>query len=241
MDNPPHQIHSANCRSAIKTGLKSLVIWFLLILPGFSGCSRDHDSAKSHPSIHETSAGFSKTIVAVGDSLTEGLGVDENQSYPAQLGKKLLKDGYNIKVINAGISGETSSGTLSRIDWVLSALKPDIVIVVTGANDGLRGIDTKVLSKNLDSIVGTLKRHGVKVLLGGMQMLPNLGPEYAKSFAQVYPQIAKKYNIPLIPFFLEGVGGEKQLNQNDGIHPTAEGYAVIVQHIYPYVLKLVKN
>jgi len=241
MDNPIHQIDSGNCRLEIKRGIKALVIWLMLILPGFSGCGKDHEPAKSHLSEHETGAGFSKTIVALGDSLTEGLGVDENQSYPAQLGKKLLKDGYNIKVINAGISGETSSGTLSRIDWVLSALKPDIVIVVTGANDGLRGIDTKVLSKNLDSIVGTLKGHGVKVLLGGMQMLPNLGPEYAKSFARVYSQIAKKYNIPLIPFFLEGVGGEKQLNQNDGIHPTAEGYAVIVQHIYPYVLKLVKN
>jgi acyl-CoA thioesterase-1 len=241
MDNPLHKIKSDYYRSGLKNGFIGLALYLMVIVLGLSGCDRKPESVDLPLSKHDSGGGFSKTIVALGDSLTAGLGVDENQAYPAQLERKLLAHGYNIKVINAGISGETSSGTLSRIDWIISALKPDIVILVIGANDGLRGIDTTVLSRNLDGIISTLKEHGIRILLGGMQMLPNLGPEYAKAFAQVYPKMANKYNVPLIPFFLEGVGGEKQLNQSDGIHPTAKGYAIIVKHLYPYVLKLIKD
>ena len=178
-------------------------------------------------------------IVAVGDSLTAGLGVDENLAYPSLIEKRLEADGHFLKVVNAGISGETSSGTLSRINWVISSLKPDMVILVTGANDGLRGIDSKLLKQNLDQIIAILKENHIRIILGGMKMLPNLGPGYVKEFERVYPEMADKHHIPLIPFFLKGVAGEVKLNQPDGIHPTAQGYTVIVDHIYPYVLEAV--
>jgi acyl-CoA thioesterase I len=182
-----------------------------------------------------------KTIVAVGDSLTAGLGVDESEAYPAMLQRKLSAGGYHFNVVNAGVSGETSSGTLSRIKWVISALKPDIIILETGANDGLRGIDPDVLKKNLDRIVSIIKANHIKVLLCGMKMLPNLGPEYVQAFTRIYPEIARKYAIPLVPFFLEGVAGDPRFNQPDGLHPTANGYRRIVDHIYPYVLDVIKE
>ena len=123
----------------------------------------------------------------------------------------------------------------------MTTLKPDIVILETGANDGLRGIDPDVVWQNLDSLVKTLKENGILVILAGMQMLPNLGPDYTKSFAAVYPDIAHKHAIVLIPFFLQGVGGNPALNQSDRIHPTAEGYALIVDNIYPYVVEGIRK
>jgi acyl-CoA thioesterase-1 len=210
---------------------------FFLYLIGCSNDSASNDAASKTAAAKQTAR---KTIVAVGDSLTAGLGVDESAAYPALLQRKLAGDGYHFNVVNAGVSGETSSGTLSRIGWVISALKPDIIILETGANDGLRGIDPDVLRKNLDRIVSVIKANNIKLLLCGMKMLPNLGPEYIKAFASVYPEIARKYAIPLIPFFLEGVAGDPQLNQPDGLHPTAKGYRRIVDHIYPYVLDVIK-
>ena len=179
-------------------------------------------------------------IVAVGESLTSGYGVYESEAYPARLEAKLRADGYAFKVTNAGVSAETSSGALSRIDWVIASLKPDIVILETGANDGLRGIDPGVLRKNLDELVSILKEEGIQVILAGMQMLPNLGPEYTELFSGVYPEIARKHDVMLIPFFLEPVAGNPALNQSDRIHPTAEGYKRIVDSIYPYVVEAVK-
>ena len=116
-----------------------------------------------------------------------------------------------------------------------------MVILVTGANDGLRGIDSKLLKQNLDRIIAILKEKNIRIILGGMKMLPNLGPAYIKEFERVYPEMADKHHIPLIPFFLKGVAGEVKLNQPDGIHPTAQGYTVIVDHIYPYVLEVVSK
>jgi acyl-CoA thioesterase-1 len=219
----------------------------LISLPVLNGCEQKQDAGRfaqaPAQTDGQTSAEFTRstkgTIVAVGDSLTAGLGVDENHTYPSLIQKRLAADGHHFKVINAGISGETSSGTLSRINWVVSSLKPDLVILVTGANDGLRGLDSKLLRQNLDQIISFLKERKIRVVLGGMKMLPNLGPGYVIEFERVYPEMADKHHIPLIPFFLKGVAGEKSLNQPDGIHPTAEGYRIIVDHIYPYVLESV--
>jgi len=183
---------------------------------------------------------FEGTIVAVGDSLTAGLGLIEKNAYPAQLEMKLRESGMNWRVVNAGISGETSSGTLSRINWVLK-LKPDIVILETGANDGMRGTDPAVTKKNIDETVRILKENNVVVVLAGMRMFTNLGPAYTRAFADLYPAIARKHKIILIPFFLEGVAGDPKLNQNDGIHPTAEGYRIITSSIYPYVEKAIRR
>ncbi len=179
------------------------------------------------------------TILAVGDSLTEGLGVAEDQAYPALLERKLQADGFGYRVINAGVSGETTSGTLSRIQWTLR-LRPDIVILVAGANDGLRGLDPKLTQANLEKIVQQLKAQDVVVVLGGMRMVQNLGAEYTRAFAEIYPAVASSQNVILISFFLEGVAGEPQLNQPDGIHPTADGYRRIVEHIYPYVVEAIR-
>jgi acyl-CoA thioesterase-1 len=153
----------------------------------------------------------------------------------------LKADGYNYRVVNAGVSGETSSGTLSRIRWVISSLNPDIVILETGANDGLRGLDPNLLQTNLDQIVQTLMDNKIQVILAGMLMLPNLGPDYTHAFAQIYPRIAKKHDVIFVPFFLDGVAGNTELNQADRLHPTADGYARIVKTIYPSVIEAIQR
>lgn len=179
---------------------------------------------------------YSGTIIAVGDSLTAGLGVLEDESWPAVMERKLQNNGHNWQVINAGISGETSSGTLSRINWIL-ARKPDIVILATGANDGFRGIPPSVVRKNIANAVQMLQKGNVTVILAGMQIVQNLGAEYTREFADIYPSIAREQDCLLIPFFLLRVAGEPALNQVDTIHPNAEGHKIIAETIYPYVLQ----
>ena len=214
-----------------------ITVFFLYLIGCCSDAAANDAGSKSAAAKQATGM----TIVAVGDSLTAGLGVDEMKAYPALLQRKLINAGHHVKVVNAGVSGETSSGTLSRIRWVISVLKPDIIILETGANDGLRGIDPDILRKNLDRIISIIKADNIKVLLCGMKMLPNLGPEYVKAFSRIYPEIARKYAIPLVPFFLEGVAGDARFNQPDGLHPTAKGYSRIVDHIYPYVIDVMKE
>ncbi|MDF1593794.1 MAG: arylesterase [Desulfobacterales bacterium] len=213
----------------------------MVLLIALAGCGPEPSSDGAAPQTPVQTPSVRGTIVAMGDSLTDGLGVDETEAYPALLEKKLAAGGHPFTVVNAGVSGETSSGALARIDWVISSLKPDLIILETGANDGLRGIDPDVLRKNLDRIVSIIKSNDIAVILCGMKMLPNLGPVFTQAFTDIYPEIAQKHAIPLIPFFLEGVAGDPQYNQPDRLHPTAEGYRRIVDHIYPYVLDAVKN
>jgi acyl-CoA thioesterase-1 len=198
-----------------------------------SGCEQQ---TTPPPKTAQAQPAFAGTIVAFGDSLTAGYGVNEADAYPARLEKKLQAAGFNWRVVNAGISGETSSGALSRVAWVLK-LKPDIVILETGANDGLRGIDTAATKKNITEIVRILKEKRVTVVLAGMRMFASMGRDYTAAFAAIYPAVAKKQDLILVPFFLEGVAGVPALNQSDGIHPVAEGYRIITDMIYPYVLK----
>lgn len=205
------------------------------------GCGRDSESAGNANTSHQTSKAEPGIIVAVGDSLTAGYGVGEQEAYPALLEKRLVADNYYYRVINAGVSGETSSGTLSRIEWVIQSLNPDMIILETGANDGLRGVDPKVLEGNLDKILTIVRKYGVKILLAGMKLPPNLGPFYSARFAKVYPEIAKKHRVDLIPFFLESVAGDKRYNLSDYIHPNAQGYHRIVDYIYPYVVDVIKE
>ena len=180
----------------------------------------------------------SLTILAFGDSLTAGFGVEPQDSYPAQLERKLQADGYQVQVINGGISGETSSAGLSRLEWMLKT-KPDIVIVETGGNDALRGVDLAITRENIAEIVRQFDESGAVVIVAGLQIIQNLGAEYTTEFAAIYPQLAEEYNAILIPFMLEGVAADPDLNQADFIHPTAEGYTVIVDHIYPYVVEAI--
>jgi len=183
---------------------------------------------------------FQGTIIAVGDSLTAGLGVNESEAWPSLLEKELLKNGFNWQVINAGVSGETSSGSLARIKWIL-ARKPDIVILETGANDGLRGIPTDVIAKNITEAVQMLQEQGTTVILAGMQIVQNLGPEYTENFAAIFPSVAKKTGCILIPFFLQGVAGEPSLNQEDTIHPNKNGHILIAKTVLPYALKAIQQ
>ncbi|NNG02065.1 MAG: arylesterase [Desulfobacteraceae bacterium] len=203
------------------------------------GCGGDTRETEAEATTPAAGAVQAETIVAVGDSLTAGYGLAETSAYPALLEKKLMLNNYPYKVINAGISGETSSGTLSRLEWVTGTLSPGIVILETGANDGLRGIDPALTRRNIDAILTSLKQRGIVVLLAGMQLPPNLGPEYTRSFSRIYPELAKKHKVILIPFFLKDVAGESGLNQSDGIHPTARGYEKVVETIYPYVLQAI--
>ncbi len=175
-----------------------------------------------------------QVIVAFGDSLTAGLGVTAQEAYPALLSKKLKKAGYSFEVINAGLSGETTAGGVRRIGWVLRN-HPDIVILELGANDGLRGLSLFEMEKNLTKIIKRLQKEKIKVILAGMKIPPNYGKRYTSAFEAVYPSLAKRFNLILIPFFLDGVASIPALNQADGIHPTARGYTVVIEQIWPII------
>jgi acyl-CoA thioesterase-1 len=212
-----------------------IILVTALIISIVFGCSRKEPATLTQEKANIKEKQYDGTIAAVGDSLTAGMGVKIDHSYPALLEAKLHANGYRFKVVNAGVSGETSSGALSRIDWVVASLKPQIVILETGANDGMRGIPLNVLRENLDKLVSRLKQNKIVVILAGMQMFPNLGPKYTRGFQRIYPEIAQKHQVILIPFFLKDVAAVAHLNQADKMHPNPEGYAVIVETIYPYV------
>jgi acyl-CoA thioesterase-1 len=219
--------------------LKSLHLIVLLSLCWLSGCGQSAAPPPVSPPNAPAQADFVGKILAVGDSLTEGLGVETAEAYPAQLAAKLQADGYRYEVVNAGVSAETSSGARSRIEWLLN-LEPDIVILETGGNDGLRAIDPTLTADNLNAIIDQFQTAGAVVVLAGMQTIQNLGREYTAAYADVYPAVAAEQGVILIPFFLEGVAAQPDLNQADGIHPTAEGYTIIVETIYPYVLEAIE-
>jgi acyl-CoA thioesterase-1 len=181
-----------------------------------------------------------RVIVAFGDSLTAGLGVPADQTYPARLGERLRREGYDYKVVNAGVSGDTTAGGLRRVDWALR-LKPEIVIVELGVNDALRGQKLTSVRANLEQLVTRFQAAGARVLVLGMRLPPNYGTPYADDFFQLFGEVARARNAAHVPFFLEGVGAIPRLNQPDGIHPTAEGYAIVVEHLWPYVVPLLRK
>nr|WP_096352313.1 arylesterase [Variibacter gotjawalensis] len=179
-------------------------------------------------------------IVALGDSLTAGYGVAEQESFPVRLQAALAAKGIKAAINNAGVSGDTASGGLARLDWSIPG-DTQGVIVELGANDALRGIDPAVTRKALNDILASLKQRGIPVLLAGMRAPPNLGADYAAKFDVIYADLAKEYGVLLYPFFLEGVASERALNQGDGIHPTAAGVDVIVKGILPKVEELIRQ
>ena len=179
-------------------------------------------------------------IVAFGDSLTAGLGVSPSEAYPALLEARLRREGYAYRVINAGVSGDTTAGGLRRVDWALR-LKPAIVIVELGANDALRGQDLGGVRANLDSIVERFQASGARVLVAGMRLPTNYGERYGAGFERLFAEVAAKRKAAFMPFFLDGVAGETRLNQADGIHPTAEGYQIIADRLWPYLRPLLKK
>jgi acyl-CoA thioesterase-1 len=173
-------------------------------------------------------------IAVLGDSLTAAYGLDVADGFPARLEQALRERGYDCAVLDAGVSGDTSAGGLARLDWML-ADQPSHVIVELGGNDGLRALPPEQMAQNLDQIIARLEDESIPVLLTGMLAPPNLGRDYGDAFAAVFPELAKKHDVPLYPFFLDGVAGDALFNQGDGIHPTAEGVAIIVERILPTV------
>lgn len=177
-------------------------------------------------------------IVALGDSLTAGYGLAASEAFPAKLEKALRGRGLAVEVANAGVSGDTASGGLARLDWAVPD-GTDAVIVELGANDMLQGKDPAIARKALDEILRRLADRRIAVLLAGMRAAPNMGDDYARQFEAIYPELAAKYDVPIYPFFLDGIASESRLNQRDGLHPTKAGVDAIVSRILPQVEELV--
>jgi len=218
----------------------------LVIAPLLCGCSEGSyaeneqtDQSQSQDTDAEVSSSI--RILALGDSLTAGYGLDDlSLAFPARLEEELRASGHDVKVLDAGISGDTTAGGRSRLDWSL-ADSPDAVIVGLGGNDGLRAVDPDVTYDNLNAIVGRLTSEGLPVLLAGMQAPPNLGREYGDRFFGAYLRLAEEYDIVFYPFLLDGVAGEPSLNQADRIHPNPDGVNVMVEKLLPYAEQLVKR
>jgi acyl-CoA thioesterase-1 len=185
-------------------------------------------------------AGRVPVILDFGDSLTAGYGLPAGQAFPARLEAWLHQQGIEARVVNAGVSGDTTAGGLARLDWAL-ADKPDLVILALGANDALRGIEPSTVRENLDKMIGKIEASGAKVLLLGMLAPPNWGEEYRHAFDQIFPELARIHHLPLYPFFLEGVAMKPELNQTDGLHPNERGVAVLVDRIAPVVARLLRS
>ena len=173
-------------------------------------------------------------IVVLGDSLTEGFGVAKEEAYPHLLEKELQRKGHSVKVINAGISGSTSASAPSRLRWYIKA-HPEIVILALGGNDGLRGLSVKHMKKNLSKAIELAQSEKILILLAGMQIPQNYGTEYTESFRNVFHELARQYQLQMIPFLLKEVGGVSSLNQDDGIHPNPEGHQIIFRTVLEYL------
>ena len=211
--------------------------FFLLII--IAGCNNNKSekpgSAKptATPNVSSVSSVKLKTILFFGNSLTAGYGLEPSESFPSLIQNKIDSLHRPYEVINAGVSGETTSGGMGRIDWILR--QPiDVFILELGGNDGLRGIPLTVTKKNLQAIINKVKQKypSVKIVLAGMEIPPNMGQDYTTEFREIYPALAKENHVSLIPFLLKGVGGDPKLNQEDGIHPNKEGEKIVAENVW---------
>jgi len=212
-------------------------IWWILIAALFWACSRTHEDPP-HPSQSATAepqpaqaADPRPAIVCFGDSLTAGFGVDPGKSYPDLLQQELDRRGYRYRVVNLGVSGDTTQDGLERLPLVL-AEKPRIVVLEFGANDGLRGQPVAIAEGNLGQMAEALEKAGARVVLAGITLPPNYGPEYIRKFDAMYPGLAARYKMPLIPFLLAGAAGNQKLMQSDGLHPNTEGTRMVVENVW---------
>ncbi len=179
------------------------------------------------------------TILFLGDSLTEGLGLEAEQAFPNLIDQRFKAEGFtNISIINAGISGSTSASALERMQWYVRS-RPDLVILSLGANDGLRGLDVENMKVNLAETIEFAQNSDIRVALTGMLTPPNMGEDYTRAFAQVFPDLAAEYNLDFMPFLLQDVAGIPELNQADGIHPNIEGSRIVADHVYNFILPLI--
>ncbi len=229
-----------NTASKVSISLFSLLLFSFLVSCGGESGTRSEDQKQT-----DTTAPVVKdkyVVLALGDSLTEGLGVAKDGNYPALLQAALHDQGFKqVEVVNSGLSGETSSGLLSRVDWVLQ-LKPKLTILNIGANDAMRGLPLDLTTNNINEIIKRIQASGSDVVLAGMQIYDNLGREYVSGFKDMYPTIAIQHQLTMIPFFLEHVAGDAKYNQADLIHPTRAGYEVIVsRNVLPVVLPIIEK
>lgn len=180
-------------------------------------------------------------ILFLGDSITAGYGVAREEAYPALVGQRLESLGINhVEIINGSISGSTTASALSRLKWFRKT-SPDVLVLALGANDGLRGLSVKKMEENLGQAISFAKKNKMDVILAGMQIPPNYGPDYAGDFKQVFTTLANAHGIVLIPFLLEGVGGRPEMNQPDGIHPNREGHQQIAKTVFPFILEQIQE
>lgn len=210
---------------------------FILLLISFISCdngAEDNETVETNEApAKDNDANTQRTIIFFGNSLTAGYGLDPSEAFPALIGQMIDSLKMNYQVINAGVSGETTAGGSSRVDWILKN-PVDVFVLELGGNDGLRGIPIAETKRNLQAIIDKVqaKYPEAKVVLAGMQIPPNMGKQYAETFKNIYPDLAEENNIPLIPFLLKDVGGEVKLNQQDGIHPTAEGQEIVAGNVW---------
>jgi len=222
----------------------SLLFAFALI----AACGRDEantgkqEAAPPAASLPATAAtpDARPRLVFLGDSLTAGLGLSPEQAYPALIQQKIDAETLDFHVVNAGVSGDTSAGGLSRLDWALEG-DVRVMVVALGGNDGLRGLPAAELKKNLGTIIERAQAKHITVVLAGMEAPPNFGQDYIVQFHKVYPELARQYGVPLVPFLLQGVAGIDGLNQRDGIHPTAEGARTVADNVWTVLRPMLKG
>ena len=195
---------------------------------------------ETKPSAPATVSASKPRVVFLGDSLTAGLGLPTDQSYPSIVGRKLKEGGYDVEIVNAGVSGDTSAGGVRRLDW---SLQGDVqaLVVALGANDGLRGLPADEMKKNLRAILDQAKSRNIPVVLAGMEAPPNFGADYTREFRQVYADLAEEYDVRFVPFMLLGVAGNASLNQGDGIHPNARGAEMVADLIWAELEPLMRR
>ncbi|MEY3644278.1 MAG: hypothetical protein RLZZ207_973 [Bacteroidota bacterium] len=223
----------------MKSSVTNFSFYLLLLLATWlTSCSTSTDKKESVERKQGVDAAPKKTILFFGNSLTAGYGIDPEESFAGRIQTRLDSLKKEYRVINGGLSGETTAGGLSRLDWFLEE-EPYLFVLELGGNDGLRGIALTETKKNLLAIVDKVraKYPNTKIILAGMQIPPNMGQEYTEEFKAIYPAVAKEKNIELIPFLLEGVAGDPDLNLPDGIHPTAEGHRLVMETLWPYISK----
>ena len=216
---------------------KTAFVSFIFLVLALTSCSRSGDrpnngSGVNRPLVVPQNVASRPKIIAFGDSLTAGFGLSEKESYPYLLQEKLKADGYDYEVVNAGVSGDTSLGGLERSDWVLEQENAQVLILELGANDLLRGVPVTKIKENLDKIIRKAKEKNIKVLLCGMLAPPTMGAQYQRDFTVIFPDLASEHKIQFLPFLLDNVALNKDLNQADGIHPNAEGEKIMTDNVY---------
>jgi acyl-CoA thioesterase-1 len=215
----------------------SLVVSSIFLAIAFTACGTQRQSSTNRAAFDKPLAtppatGNKAKVICFGDSLTAGFGLAEKESYPYLLQQKLSSDGYDYEVVNAGVSGDTSTGGLERADWVLGQDNAKVVVVELGANDMLRGLSPAKMKENLDKIITKAQSKGLKVLLCGMLAPPTMGAQYQRDFSTAFPDLASEHKVAYLPFLLENIALNKDLNQADGIHPNAEGEKIMTDNVY---------